>query len=75
MNTAIPKTTRQYTYQLKTTPEIRDLENKYQTLTEFAKYFGWILQTYREYQRIKSVLRDRCKEAYNKNWEDKINYI
>ncbi len=75
MNTAIPKTTHQVTHQLKTTPEIRYLENQYQTLTEFAKYFGWTFQIYREYQRIKTELRDRCKEAYNKNWEDKINDI
>ncbi len=30
---------------------------------------------YREYQRIKSELRDRCKEAYNRNWEERIKDI
>ncbi len=33
------------------------------------------MQSYREYQRIKTELKERCKEAYNKNWEDKISYI
>ena len=33
------------------------------------------METYRNYQRIKTELRMRCKEPYNKNWEDKLNYI
>ena len=65
----------QYIYQLKTTREIKDLEHQYKTLNEFATHFGWTMETYRDYQIIKTELRIRCKEAYNKNWEDKINYI
>ncbi len=33
------------------------------------------LQTYREYLRIRTELRELCHEAYNKNWEDQIEYI
>ncbi len=33
------------------------------------------MQSYREYQRIKNKLKEHCKEADNKNWEDKIYYI
>ncbi len=75
MEVAIPKSNYQYIYQLKTTPEIKNLENQYKTLLDFAEHFGWTLETYREHQRIKTELRERCKEAYNKNWEEKINYI
>ena len=75
MDIAIPKSNYQYIYQIKTTPEIKNLENQYKTLKEFAAYFGWTIQTYREHQRIKTELMERCKEAYNKNWEDKISYI
>ena len=75
METAIPKTNYQYIYQLKTTPQIRDLENQFRILQQFATHFGWTQQSYREYLRIKTELRERCKEAYNKSWEDKINHI
>lgn len=75
MDVAIPKSTFQYKCQLKTTPEIRNLEREFKNLNEFASHFGWTLQTYREYQRIKTQLRDRCKEAHNKSWEDQIKYI
>lgn len=75
MDVAIPKSNYQYIYQLKTTPEVKHLENQYKIIREFASHFGWTLQTYRECQRIKLELRERCKEAYNKNWEEKINYI
>ncbi len=62
-------------YELKTSPKIKELENQYTTLLEFANYFGWTIQTYREYQRIKTELRDRCKEAHINIWEEKNNYI
>ncbi len=75
MDTAIPKTTHQFIYQLKSTPEIRNLESQFRNLKEFADFFGWTLQTYREYLRKRTELREVCKEAYHKNWEDKINYI
>ena len=75
LNIAIPKTSYQYTYQLKTTPEIRNFEIQFKNLSQFATHFGWTLYTYREYLRIKTELREKCKEAHNKNWEDKIKYI
>lgn len=75
MDVAIPKSSYQYVYQLKTTQEIKDLEHQYKTLNEFANHFGWTMASYTEYQRIKTELRIKCKDAFNKNWEDKINYI
>ena len=75
MDIAIPKSFYQHIYQLKTTPEIKDLETQFNNLNEFATHFGWIPVTYREYLRIKTVLREKCKEAYDKNWEDKMNNI
>ncbi len=75
MDAAIPKSNHQYVYQLKTTPEIRALKIQYKTLTEFATHFGWTTQTYREFHRIKTEMREKCKEACNKNWENKINFI
>ncbi len=75
MDAAIPKSTHQYIYQLKTTPEIRDLETQFKNLKRYSTLYGWTQQTYREYLRIKVELRERCKAAYNKNWEDKINHI
>ena len=53
MNISIPKTSYQYTYQLKTTPEIRNLEIQFKNLSQFAAHFGWTLYTYREYLREK----------------------
>ncbi len=73
-DTAIPKSTHQYIYQLKTTPEIRNLEIQFKNLSLFATHFSWTFYTYREYLRIKTELREKCKKAYNKNWEDKIKY-
>ncbi len=75
MNAAIPTSTHKITYQLNRTQEIKDLETQFKNLKEFADYFGWTMQTYREYQRIKTELRERCKQAYNKSWEDKINEV
>ncbi len=75
MDIAIPKSSYQHIYQLKTTPEIKNLETQFKYLKEFATHFGWTPATYREYLRIKTELREKCKEAYNKNWEEKINDI
>lgn len=75
MDSAIPKSSFQYTYQLKITDEIKDLENQFKMLREFADHFGWTNQSHSEYMRIKRELREACKESYNKNWEDKINQI
>ncbi len=48
MDTAIFKSTHQYIYQLKTTPEIRDLETQFKGLKQYFTLYGWIQQTYRE---------------------------
>ncbi len=39
---------------------------QYKTLKQFATHFEWTTQTFRGYQRIKTELRERCKETYNK---------
>ncbi len=75
MELAIPKSNYQYTYQLKITEDIRNLEAQYRNLKTNAEVFGWTIDSYREQQRIKTELRERCKEAYDKNWEDKIKDI
>ncbi len=75
MNAAIPKSTHQFTYQLKITPEIRNLETQFKVLKEFADFFGWTQRSFSEYIRIRNELRERCKESYNKNWEEKITHI
>ncbi len=75
MEVAIPKSNYQYTYQLKITDGIRNLETQYRNLKVNAEVFGWTIDTYREQLRIKTELRERCKEAYDKNWEDKIKDI
>ncbi len=33
------------------------------------------MHDYREYLRIRQELKEKCKEADNKNWENKINNI
>ncbi len=45
MDATIPKSTYKFTYQLKTTPEIRNLETQFKNLKESAEFFGWTLQT------------------------------
>ncbi len=75
MDTATSKVSYILTYQLKTTPVIRDLESQIKTLKDFAIHLGWTMHSYRGYQRIKAELRERCKDSYNKKWEDRINNI
>ncbi len=67
MDIAIPKSSYQHIYQLKSRPEIKDLETQFKNLQQFATHFRWTPVTYREYLRIKTELREKCKEAYNKN--------
>ncbi len=49
MDTAIFESCHKFTYQLKTTCEIRNLETQFNNVKEFSYIFGWSLQTYREY--------------------------
>ncbi len=60
MNTAIPKASNKYIYlyQLKTTPQIRDLESQFKTLKELATHSGRTTHSYREYHRIKTEVRE-----------------
>ncbi len=62
-------------YQTVTTPYIKQLEIEYNTLRNNAVTHGWTNNTYREHNRIRYELRERCKEAHNHSWEDKINNI
>ncbi len=75
---AIPKTSYKYVYQLKITPEIRNLEFQFNILQHQAEQNGWTNASYREYIRIRTELRERCIENHNKNWDDKnrelVNY-
>ncbi len=52
MNTAIPEVNYKYIYQLKTTPQIRDLESQFKTLKVLATHSGRTTHSYREYHRI-----------------------
>ncbi len=36
---------------------------------------GWTIAHYREYTRIRLELREKCKENYDKNWEDKVEEL
>ncbi len=71
MDKAIPKNSKKFIYQLKTTPEIRNLENQFRSLQLKATINGWSNEHYREYTRIRHELRERCRENHNKNWESK----
>ncbi len=75
METSIPKSTHKYIYQLNITPEIKQLETQFKNLQHDATLYGWTLPKYRDYLRIKTELKERCKEAYNKNWEDQIKFL
>ena len=62
MDRAIPKSSYKFTYQLKITPEIRQLESQYKLLRNNARINGWSYEHYREYTRIRHELREVCKE-------------
>ena len=72
MGKAIPKSRHKYVYQLKMTPEIQNLENQFEIVQQNAATNGWTYNNYREYVRIRHELKDKCKERYIKNWENKI---
>ena len=75
MDRTIPKSSYKFIYQLKITPEIRQLENQFKLLQQNAAIHGWSYEHYREYIRIRNELKETCKENYNKNWEDKITEL
>ncbi len=72
---SIPKTTYRPIYQTVVTPEINLLEKSYNILRNNAERYGWTIDYYKEYIRIRHELREKCKEAHTKNWNDKINNI
>ncbi len=72
MDAAIPKSTYRFTYQLKTTPEIRNLETQFKNLKGFVQFVGWTLQTYREYSRIKPNYVNYVKKSTIKTGRIKL---
>ncbi|MFV0504970.1 MAG: hypothetical protein ACK5LT_13550, partial [Lachnospirales bacterium] len=72
---AIPKSNIKIKNQLNTTDEIRNHEREFRTLKQTATIHGWSYRNYREYIMIRSDLKERCREAFNKNWENKIKSI
>ena len=75
MNQTIPKTTHKPFYQIKSTPQIRQLERDYSTLRANAEVNGWTHERYRLHTHIRHQLRELCMEAFNKNWEDNIKIV
>ncbi len=61
MEVSIPRSFYKYQYQLRKTPEIRNLEVLFKHLKEHAELYGWTLQRYRKYLRIRKELREQCK--------------
>ncbi len=71
MNIAIPKSNLKRISQLEITDEIRNLERQFIAHKQAAVTNGWTYDNYREYIRIRSELREKCKEAQNKNWKER----
>ncbi len=75
MDKTIPKSTHKFIYQIIKTPEIQQLGRSFNMLKQNAERNGWTFNNYNEYIRIRQELKEKCKEAYNKNWEENINKI
>lgn len=75
MDKVIPKTNFKRSYQLKITPEIQQLQRIFNDLKRNAEVNGWTLDNYQQYLMIRTALKGKCKESFNKNWEDKLNSI
>ncbi len=75
MKIAIPRNTHKRIIQFNTTQEIRQLEAEFKTLHTHATVHGWTIQNYQRYRRIRVELKDKCKMASSKNWEDKLEQI
>lgn len=73
MCTAIPKTNFKPFYQTPTTQTIRDLQTQYNALSTNANIYGWTVNNYREYVRIRQELREECKREHSKRWESNID--
>ncbi len=61
MDKAIPKSSYEFTHQLKITPEIRQLENQFKLLQHNARINGWSYEHYSEYNRIRHELKEECR--------------
>ncbi len=72
MYIAIPKSNLKRICQLNITEEIKNLEREFKILRQTATKFGWTNNNHREYLRIRTELREKCKEAHNRNWEVEI---
>ncbi len=75
MNKTIPIKTHKRITNLVITQEIKDLEREFNTLKKAAEVHGWTINNYGSYLRIRDELKEKCKAAHNKNWENKINNI
>ncbi len=75
MNTAIPKSIFKPVYQIKITLKIKQLERAYNIPRNIAERDGWTYNNYREHQRIRNELKEKCMQASNKNCEEKISNI
>ncbi len=75
MGMSTSKTNYKPIYQTITTTEMKNLERTYNTFRNNADKNGWTMQSYKEYLRIRQGLKDKCKEACDINFENKINNI
>ena len=75
MDIAIPKSNIKRIVQLNITEEIMNLERQFKVHKQAAITNGWTNDNYREYIKIRTELREKCKEAQIKSWEEKIKNI
>ncbi len=75
MDMASPKTNKKHVYQLKSTPEIRELEERFRIIIISIWNKIWLDENFREYINIRQELKEKCKENYNKKWDEEIKTI
>ncbi len=75
MDITIPKSSHRHLYQLSLTPEIRQLQTTFNLLQQNAEVNDWTRNNYNEYISVRRELREKCKKAHNKTWEDNITKI
>lgn len=75
MEAAIPKSTYKRVTQLNITPEIIRLQAEFQAIKLEATTNGWTVEKYVEYRRMRMEIREKCKDASNRKWEDNINNL
>ncbi len=75
MNRAIPRSSHKRIYQLNITAEIEQIQHTFNLLKRNAEINGWTIRNYNEYTRLREQLKEKCKEANNKNWEEQIKRV